>query len=63
MRPKQILPFHVKVDLGVMALKGYSTLTRSLEFELYHWMQFSVILRIPFLGGSCLSAEGTLSIF
>ena len=47
MGPKQMLPLQVRVDLGVMALKVFSTLTRSPELMPYQ-MQFSVIPR----GGS-----------
>ena len=31
-----------KADLGVMAIKGYSTLPRALELEPHHQMQVSV---------------------
>ena len=43
MGPKQVLPLLIRVDLGVMAIKGYSTLPRSQELEPYYQMQFSVI--------------------
>ena len=45
MESKQILSFQVRVDLGIMAMKEYSTLPRSLELELLHQMQFSIIPR------------------
>ena len=34
----------VRVDLGVMTIKGYSTLPKSPELEPNYQMQFSVIL-------------------
>ena len=49
MLPKQILPSQSRVDLGVMAMKRYSTLSKSLKLELNNQMQFSVIPRTPFL--------------
>ena len=42
----------VRVDIGVVAMKEYSTLTIHLEVEPHHQMQFSIIFRHPFLGGS-----------
>ena len=45
--PKQALPVQVRVDLRVMIMKGYSTLLRYLELELHHWIQFSIMARIP----------------
>ena len=33
---KQVLPLWVKVDLGVMAIKGYFTLPRSTELKSHH---------------------------
>ena len=53
MRPYQLLPFRVRVNLGVMAMKEYSTLLRASEMEPHHRMQFSVILRSPIF--SCYS--------
>ena len=46
MGPKQVLQLQVRVDLGVMAMKGYSTFPRSPKLEPHHQMQFSVISRI-----------------
>ena len=48
MEPKQLLC--VTVDLGVMAMKGYSTLPRSPKLELRYQRQFSVIPRTPLSG-------------
>ena len=45
MGPLQILSLQVKVNLGVIAMKGYSTLPKSPELELHH--HFRVILRTP----------------
>ena len=36
------MQFSVRVDLGVMAMNGYSTFLRSPEMELHYQMQFSV---------------------
>ena len=38
-------PFQVRVDLGVIAMKRYSTFSKALELELNHQIQFSVISR------------------
>ena len=38
-----MLIFQVRVDLGVMAMKVYSTLSRYPELEPHHQMQFNVI--------------------
>ena len=43
MGPKSILMQNVKVDLGVMSLKGYSTLPRSPELEPHRHMPYNVI--------------------
>ena len=48
MGPEQLLLLQVRVDLGVMAMKEYSTLSRTLEQEPHYQMQFSVIPRTPF---------------
>ena len=42
-----MLPLRVRVDLGVMAMKGYSTFPRALELEPHHQMQFNVMPRTP----------------
>ena len=47
MEPKQVLPFWVRVDLGIMTMKGFFTLSRSPEQEPFHQMQFSGIPRTP----------------
>ena len=63
---KQVLPFCVRVDLGVMAVKKYSTLSRSLRLEPYHQMQFAAIPKtLHFLwgeGGSYPSPVHTVSV-
>ena len=41
----QVLALMIRVDLGVMAIKGYSLLSRSLEREPHNQMKFSVIPR------------------
>ena len=51
------------MDLGVIAIKGYSTLPKPLEQELHHQMEFSVIAKtLQFWERSYLSAEDTVSI-
>ena len=55
MEPQQVLPFRVRVDLGVMVLRRYFTLLKSLELELHHQMQYRVIPRtLPFVGRGSL---------
>ena len=44
----QVLPLRVKVDLGIMAMKGCSTFFNALKNEPHHQMQFSVISRTFF---------------
>ena len=53
MGPKEVLPFWVKVDLRVMAMKVYSRLPRAAELNPHHQIQFSVIPLI-FLGSNPL---------
>ena len=45
-RPEQVLRLLARVDLVVMAMKWYPTLTRALKLERHHQMQFCVISRI-----------------
>ena len=42
------------MELGVIAIKAYFTLTRSLEQEPYHQIQFNIIPRHFFAGVSTL---------
>ena len=35
---KQVLPFQVRVDLGVMAMKRFSIFFKALELEPHHQM-------------------------
>ena len=63
MRHKQALKFLVKVYLGVMTIKEYSILLRSLDMELYQLTYFSAISRISFHGRSYPSVRDTISIF
>ena len=46
MGPEQVLPLRVRVDLGVMAMKVYSTFLRDPGLEPYYLLQFSDIIRI-----------------
>ena len=45
MGPKQLLPLLVRVDLGVIAMKGFSTFSWVTGLERHRQMQFSVIPR------------------
>ena len=45
MGPLLLLTLLVRVDLGEMAMKEYSTLSSTPDLELRHRMQFRVILR------------------
>ena len=45
MRPDQLLPIRVRVDLGIILMKGYSKLFGYPEVEPHHQMLFSVISR------------------
>ena len=47
----------------VMAMKGPYILSRALEQESHHQMQFKAINWDSFLGRFYLSAEGTVSVF
>ena len=48
MKHKQALPVQVRVELEVIAMKGYSTLNKSPELEPRHQNQSSVIPRTTF---------------
>ena len=41
----QVLPLWIKVDLGVMAMKGYFTFSKAPGLKPHHQMQFSAIPR------------------
>ena len=47
------IPVLVRVDLGVMTMKGYSTLLKAARIEPHHQIQFNVISRTFVLG--CLT--------
>ena len=47
MRSYQVLPLRVRVDLGVMAMKRYSTIFETLGLKPHHQILFSVIFWIP----------------
>ena len=59
MGPEQILSLQIKVNLGVIAMKMYSTFPKALGQELNDQMQFIVIPRtlIGSGGGSHYSSE------
>ena len=50
MGPKQGMPMWVRVDLGIIAMKEYSTFCKAPELEPCHQIQFRVISR-RFVGG------------
>ena len=45
MEPLEVLYLQVRVDLGVMTMKAYFTLSRSPDLESKHQRQFSVITK------------------
>ena len=45
MGPQLVLPHRVRVDLGVMSMKGYSTFPKAPELEPHHQMGFSIMSR------------------
>ena len=51
MLPQQVLLQQIPVDLGVVAMKKYSTSPKAAKMEPYHQMKFSVIYRRPLLQG------------
>ena len=55
------------MELGVMTIKGYSTLPRSQELESPLQIQFSVIAKPPSFGGGVervhFFADDTFSVF
>ena len=48
MGPKQELLLQIRVDLGVMAMKQYSSLPKSQELQPHHQMQLSIIPKTLF---------------
>ena len=61
--PNMLLPLWVRVDLRVMAVKGYSTFSRALESEPHYQMLFSVIPRESLLVLVLLLCKDTVNIF
>ena len=57
--------YHSRVDLGLLAMYGFSPLPIFPELESHHKVQFSVILSKPlfFGGGSYPSARDNVSVF
>ena len=45
MGPKPLLPLWVRVDLGIMVMKGYSIFSKSPRLESHYKMQFCVICK------------------
>ena len=43
MGPFQVLSLRVRVDLGVIAMKGNFTLSKSPELETHHKIEFGII--------------------
>ena len=59
--PKQVLPFQVRVDPAVMAMKGYSKLAKDPEHESDRQMQFNIIFW-RFVDGVLLLNRDAVSI-
>ena len=55
--PNRYYLFQVRVDWGVMAMKGYYTFSKALGLEPHHQMQFSVMPR-QILIGDKIEREG-----
>ena len=54
----------VRVNLGLMAMKGYPTFPISPKLEIHHQMQFIVITKTPSGGGMGIPLQGdTVSAF
>ena len=47
MGPSEVLSLQIKVDMGRMAMKVYSTLLRALKLKPHQKMELSVMLRTP----------------
>ena len=52
-----------KVDLEVLAMKGFSTLPNSIELETYLQIEFNVIAKTPLLGVRATSTGYIVSVF
>ena len=65
MKPKHILPFQVRVDLRVMAMKGYLIFPKALGLEPHDQMLSSVISRILVDEGEEVLplSKGAVSVF
>ena len=63
MGPHQEQPLRGRMDLVVMPMKDYSTLSRSPELEPHHQMLFNFLLKTSLLEGSYPSAENKVSVF
>ena len=57
MGPQQALPIQVRVDLGVIAIKRYSTFFEASRLDLHHQMQFIIMPKILIEVGSYSSTE------
>ena len=63
MRPQQIQPLLIRVDLEVMAMKGYSSFPRSPKLEPQHLMTLSVTPRKILFGGGLTPMQETQSTY
>ena len=63
MEHEQVLPLQIMMNLGVMAIKEYSTLSRSSELVPHQRMLFSVITWTPFGGILSFSRKRTVNVF
>ena len=63
MRPQQVLPFQVRVNLEVIAIKGNSTLSRASELEPHHLMNLVLYLGHPLFGGMYYFLQGIEAVY
>ena len=61
--PKRYYHTGARVDQGVMAIKGFSTLLRAPELESYNQIHFSVIPTTFFWRGRLLLSKGILFVY
>ena len=60
---KWVLPIRVWMNLGIMAMKGYSTLYKAPELELHHQMGFCLIPRILIERRGVPFCRGVVDVF
>ena len=57
MGPYQVLPLQTRVDLGAMAMKGYSAFPNASVLELHHQLSSVIYRTLVEERGSCPSTE------